>query len=120
MKTEDVISIALHESIADAIRIICDEYPTGVTFSSSLGIEDQVITDIIFKNDLPVEVFTLDTGRLFQETYDLFDRTRDYYKKDIKIYFPDSKEIELFMSTKGANSFYHSVDARKECCNIRK
>jgi phosphoadenosine phosphosulfate reductase len=89
-------------------------------FSSSLGQEDQVLTDAIFKNNLPVTIFTIDTGRLFNETYELLDRTNARYKKNIQVYFPEAADVEEFVVNKGINSFYESVDNRKECCHIRK
>ncbi len=97
-----------------------DLFPGSVVFSSSLGQEDQVLTDIIFKNDLPVKIFTIDTGRLFNETYELLDRTTARYKKPVQVYFPEAADVEEFVATKGINSFYESVDNRKGCCYIRK
>ena len=91
-----------------------------VTFSSSLSAEDQVITDIIFRNHLNVEVFTLDTGRMFPETYSTLQKTLDKYNKQIKVYFPDTTEVENLMNKKGPSSFYLSTENRKECCEIRK
>ena len=91
-----------------------------VTFSSSLSAEDQVITDIIFRNHLNVEVFTLDTGRIFPETYSTLQKTLDKYNKQIKVYFPDTTEVENLMNKKGPSSFYLSTENRKECCEIRK
>ena len=91
-----------------------------VTFSSSLSAEDQVITDIIFRNHLNVEVFTLDTGRIFPETYSTLQKTLDKYNKQIKVYFPDASEVENLLNEKGPFSFYLSTDNRKECCEIRK
>ena len=88
-------------------------------FSSSLGLEDQVITYWIGQG-LSIEAFTLDTGRLFQETYDLLDLTQKKYKLPINIYFPDSTRVETLVGLKGPNSFYASVENRKECCHIRK
>jgi len=85
-----------------------------------LGIEDQVLTDTIFKNNIPVKIFTIDTGRLFNETYETLDRTIARYKKTIQVYFPDAGDVEEFVLTKGINSFYESVDNRKSCCHIRK
>jgi phosphoadenosine phosphosulfate reductase len=79
-----------------------------------------VLTDIFFKNNLPVKIFTIDTGRLFNETYELLDRTTARYKKNLQIYFPEAVDVEEFVVTKGINSFYESVDNRKECCHIRK
>src|SRR6185295_12135458 len=92
----------------------------GLKFSTSLGIEDQVITHWIASNHLNIEIFTLDTGRLFQETYDLLDKTRKKYGISIATYFPRPEAIQQLVSLKGPNSFYDSVENRKECCFIRK
>ncbi len=91
-----------------------------LTFSTSMSAEDQVITDIIFRNDLDIDVFTLDTGRMFPETYTTFQKTLDKYQKSIKVYFPDANEVERLMTEKGAYSFYDSVENRQQCCEIRK
>jgi len=107
-------------SLAEALEMISGLFPGKVVFSSSLGQEDQVITDAIFKNDLPIKIFTLDTGRLFSESYELLERTTARYKKPIRVYFPEAADIEEFVTTRGVNSFYESVENRKECCNIRK
>ena len=120
MLSADVIQKIEDSSLPEAIRLIAELFPGKVVFSSSLGQEDQVITDAIFKNDIPVKIFTLDTGRLFNEAYELLDRTTARYKKDIKVYFPDSADVEEFVTTKGINSFYESVENRKSCCFIRK
>jgi phosphoadenosine phosphosulfate reductase len=85
-----------------------------------LGQEDQVITDVIAKNNLSVKIFTLDTGRLFNETYELLEKTIARYKINIKTYFPQSDEVEDFVNKNGINAFYESVENRKECCFIRK
>ncbi len=106
--------------LLESFREVLRQYPEGVVFSTSFGQEDQVITDLIFKNNLPIEVFTLDTGRVFQETYELMDKTRAKYKKDIKVCFPDANDIEKLTSEKGFNSFYESIENRKECCFLRK
>ena len=107
-------------SLAEALRYIAENTNGKVSFSTSLGQEDQVITHAIFTNDLDIEVFTLDTGRLFQETYDVLSSTTNKYKKEIKIYFPDTVAVEQLVTEKGPNSFYKSVENRKECCGIRK
>lgn len=104
----------------DGIRLVCEWLPQQIVFSSSLGQEDQVLTDIIFKNNLPVKIFTIDTGRLFNETYELLDRTTARYDKQVKVYFPESEDVEEFVATKGINSFYESIENRKACCHIRK
>lgn len=117
---EDLIKEIEEASLPEALRLVTDLFPEGVVLSSSLGQEDQVLTDVIFKNDLPVRIFTIDTGRLFNEAYELMDRTEARYKKKIHVYFPESSDVETFVTTKGINSFYESVDNRKECCHIRK
>jgi phosphoadenosine phosphosulfate reductase len=120
MLSAEVIQKIEESSLPEAIRMIGELFPGKVVFSSSLGQEDQVIADAIFKNDIPVKIFTLDTGRLFNEAYELLDRTTARYKKDIKVYFPDSADVEEFVTTKGINGFYESVENRKSCCYIRK
>ena len=91
-----------------------------MAFSTSFGQEDQVLTDFIFRNNYPINVFTLDTGRLFEETYEVYHRTVNTYDKLIEPYFPDAKKVEALLAKKGPNSFYSSVENRKECCRIRK
>lgn len=107
-------------SIEETLTFLADQYQDKVVFSTSFGQEDQVITAIIGQNDLPITIFTLDTGRLFQETYDVFHKTLKKYKKEIKVYFPEASEVENLLNKKGPNSFYESVENRKECCFIRK
>jgi phosphoadenosine phosphosulfate reductase len=107
-------------SIEETLAFLATEYKDKVVFSTSFGQEDQVITALIAKNDLPITIFTLDTGRLFQETYDVFHRTIKKYKIGIQTCFPEAKDIENLLNTKGPNSFYESVENRKECCFIRK
>jgi phosphoadenosine phosphosulfate reductase len=107
-------------SIEETLIFLANEYKDKVVFSTSFGQEDQVITALIAKNNLPITIFTLDTGRLFQETYDVFHKTLKKYKIDIKTYFPETSAVEELLNKKGPNSFYESVDNRKECCFIRK
>jgi phosphoadenosine phosphosulfate reductase len=103
-----------------AMEMLGNLFPGKLVFSTSLGQEDQVITQIIARHQLPVEIFTLDTGRLFYETYDLLARTIIKYGVDIKTYYPNTQSVENFVREKGINSFYESVDNRKSCCYIRK
>ena len=107
-------------SIAETLAFLANEYKDKVVFSTSFGQEDQVITALIAENNLPVTIFTLDTGRLFQETYDVFHKTLKKYEIDIKTYFPEAIAVEDLLNKKGPNSFYESVENRKECCFIRK
>ncbi len=120
MLTDQQIKEIENSPVTEAIRSVAEWFPEAVVFSSSLGQEDQVLTDIIFKNNLPVKIFTIDTGRLFNETYELLERTTARYKKTVHVYFPEAEDVEEFVINKGINSFYESVDNRKECCHIRK
>lgn len=104
----------------ERLKLISSQFSEGVVFSTSLGQEDQVITHFISRQKLPVKIFTLDTGRLFQETYDLLDKTIARYKVPVAIYFPEAARVEGMVNVKGPNSFYESVENRKECCFIRK
>ena len=96
------------------------EFNGKISFSTSLGAEDQVITHYIAKLKIPVKIFTLDTGRLYQETYDLLAITRKKYDLDIDIYFPDPARVEEMVNAKGINLFYESIENRRLCCHIRK
>ena len=107
-------------SIEAQLAVLCERYPGRVAFSTSLGPEDQVITSFIARQQLPVRIFTIDTGRLFPETYELLDRTRSRFKVPIEVWFPQSEAVQALMTTKGATSFYESVENRVECCHIRK
>lgn len=104
----------------EALTFLSQKFAGQITFSTSFGWEDQVITDLIFANDLPIKVFTLETGRLFPETYYVWNRTLENYQKPIHAYHPDEAALEAMVSKKGPNSFYESVENRKECCAIRK
>lgn len=107
-------------SPVDAITLLADIFPGQITFSTSFGWEDQAITHMIFSNNLPVKVFTLETGRLFPETYYVWNRTMEIYGKPILAYYPKADLLEQMVNAKGPNSFYESVENRKECCGIRK
>lgn len=102
------------------MRWVSAQFPGSARFSSALGLEDQVITHLIGTQKLDIKIFTLDTGRLFQESYDLLDLTQKTYNQTIHTYFPHAPAVEKLVTEKGPNSFYNSVDNRKECCYIRK
>ena len=91
-----------------------------IVFSTSFGQEDQAITHAIASQKLAIEIFTLDTGRQFQESYELIDLTVKKLGFNLKTYFPQTSAVEKLVETKGFNSFYSSVENRKECCFIRK
>ncbi|GAB3981778.1 phosphoadenylyl-sulfate reductase [Spirosoma terrae] len=119
--TLESLSERLHGlSNIDALRTLAELFPGEVIFSTSLGYEDQVITDLILANDIPIKIFTLDTGRMFSETYSVWKKTNDRYNTKIETYFPKADAVENLMTTKGPYSFYDSVENRKECCGIRK
>jgi len=90
------------------------------TFASSLGAEDMVITDLILRRGLDIEIFTLDTGRLHADTTALIGRIREHYGRDIRVVRPEPGAVAQYVAIHGRNAFYESVDLRKRCCEIRK
>ncbi|MCC6461433.1 MAG: phosphoadenosine phosphosulfate reductase family protein, partial [Saprospiraceae bacterium] len=107
-------------NIAQNLRFLVEQFPGQVSFSTSFGLEDQAITHLIFENELPIRVFTLDTGRLFPETYSTWSATLDRYPGRIETFSPEAGALQDFLSQKGPNAFYESVDNRQACCHIRK
>ncbi|MGE8430228.1 MAG: phosphoadenylyl-sulfate reductase [Sphingobacterium sp.] len=120
MNVKEIKEIIGKKKGVELLQTIASLFPNEVVFSTSFGIEDQVITEWIGKNNINIEIFTLDTGRLFKETYSLWSRTLERYQLPIKTYTADTTSLEDFISRKGPNSFYESVENRKECCRIRK
>lgn len=108
------------DELKQLLQEIAEKYGDKAAFSTSFSYEDQIITHYIFENNLPIRVFTLDTGRLFTETYSVFSSTREKYGKNIEVYFPKHENIEKLLTDKGPSSFYESLENRKECCHIRK
>lgn len=108
------------KEIVEILEELTKRDPGKIVFTTSFGIEDQVITDMIFKNDIPIKVITLDTGRLFEETHKVYARTLEKYGKPIQPYYPNNENLEKFIAANGPNSFYASVENRKMCCHIRK
>jgi len=113
-------AVANSKDLVDLFTKMVNAKLGNACFSSSLGQEDQVLTDFIFKNNLPIDVFTIDTGRLFQESYDVLSSTQNKYNKPIQTFFPNDKEVEELVSKHGINGFYDSVQNRKDCCAVRK
>lgn len=109
-----------NKTAEEVVEFFLNEYKGKIALSSSLGAEDQVLTHIQANIDKAARVFTLDTGRLFPETYDLIHRTNNKYKIKIEVFFPDYKEVEEMVNKKGINLFYESIENRKECCRLRK
>lgn len=124
MEPTNEISTLLYQigglKISDSLQLLVEKYPGQVTFSSSFSYEDQVVTHEILSNQLPISIFTLDTGRLFAETYSVWSSTNAMYNTRVKAYYPNAELLHEFVSSKGPNSFYESVDNRKQCCFIRK
>ena len=124
MHKDRINQLNIKANSLDAVGIIklgFNEFTSKITFATSLGEEDQVITDMIAKTASGIEVFTLDTGRLFAETYELMAKNQKKYSRlNFKIYYPDTKHVEEMVRTKGINLFYESVENRKLCCHVRK
>jgi len=121
IKTAEELNIRFENSSPRQIlKYFLKEHKGKVIQSSSLGAEDQVLTDMITKIDKKIKIFTLDTGRLFPETYELIERTNKQYDININIYFPDWQKVEKMVRDKGINLFYRSIENRKLCCHLRK
>ncbi|AXH16265.1 phosphoadenylyl-sulfate reductase [Malaciobacter mytili LMG 24559] len=109
-----------NSSTQEIIEFFIKEYKEKIALASSLGAEDQVLTDMIFKTDRTARVFTLDTGRLNPETYDVMDATNLKYSVKLEVFFPKLQEVQNLYATQGVNGHYESIENRKRCCNIRK
>lgn len=119
------LALQLNERFAgkkaeDVLAWFLKEYKGHIALASSLGLEDQVLTAMISEIDREARIFTLDTGRLFPETYSLIERTNLTYGIKIQLFFPDYKEVEKMVSTDGVNLFYNSIEKRRLCCHVRK
>jgi phosphoadenosine phosphosulfate reductase len=108
------------QGIEESILLALGNLGGKAVFSTSFSKEDQVIFDVIARNNLPIDVFTLDTGRLFPETYSVWSRTIEKYKKPILTYFPNDHAVEAMTTEFGPNLFYESIELRKKCCHVRK
>lgn len=120
MQLQELKNILDGNSIEDQLLNLQSKFAGKIIFTTSLGIEDQVITHKIFQNNFEIKVATLDTGRLFPQTYDVLSNTIIRYNKKIDVYFPEYEAVEKMVTEKGPLSFYQSVENRKECCRIRK
>jgi phosphoadenosine phosphosulfate reductase len=106
-------------SLENTLRRIAAEF-SPVALASSLSAEDMVITDVIARARLPIEIFVLNTGRLHADTLALLDQTRSRYRIAINVYEPDQRAVEQYVASHGRDAFYGSVELRKRCCEIRK
>jgi phosphoadenosine phosphosulfate reductase len=107
-------------SPAERLASLRATVPGRIVFTTSFGIEDQVLTHLIFSAGLEIEVVTLDTGRLFPSTYKLWQETEERYGRRIRSYHPEARALAAFVADAGINGFYHSKAARQSCCEIRK
>ena len=107
-------------SAQEIIRWALETFGSKVALASSFGAEDVAIIDMLVKINPTARIFTLDTGRLNQETYDVMDKIREKYRVSIEIMFPKTDAVEQMVREKGLNLFYHSIENRKLCCRIRK
>jgi phosphoadenosine phosphosulfate reductase len=114
--------LSLSEKISQVVsslkQVEAEQSPSA--FACSFGAEDMVLLDVIAKEARGIEVFSLDTGRLPEETHALLDTVRDKYPIPIRLYFPESQAVETWMEQNGPNGFYRSVAQRLQCCEIRK
>jgi phosphoadenosine phosphosulfate reductase len=108
-------AVAVRERLAGAVS----EYGR-VVYSNSLGAEAMVLTDIIWSHAPEIDIFSIDTGRLPEETYELLEKLQRRYKRDLRVVYPDAEALEGLVAAQGVNGFYHSLEARQACCRIRK
>jgi phosphoadenosine phosphosulfate reductase len=106
------------QALATLERIAATHAPA--VLASSFGAEDMVLTDLIARHGLPIRVFTLDTGRLPEETHALIERTREHYGLPVDVYVPDTRAVQQYVRAHGSNAFYRGVELRQRCCAIRK
>jgi phosphoadenosine phosphosulfate reductase len=111
------------EQMAAAVRALLSSALARhgrLVYSNSLGAEAMVLTDIIWTHLPQIEVFSIDTGRLHEETYELLERLQRRYQRTIRVFYPDAAALERLVARQGVNGFYHSLEARHECCRLRK
>ncbi|MBP5536166.1 MAG: phosphoadenylyl-sulfate reductase [Bacteroidales bacterium] len=104
----------------EVLRSFMTQFGDRLALSSSLSIEDQTLTDMMVQIDANVRIFTLDTGRLFPETYNLIDDTNHHYNIHLEVYSPQAEPLQDFVREHGINPFYDSIELRHACCQVRK
>jgi phosphoadenosine phosphosulfate reductase len=119
-KTIEIRQQLTGKSAQDILSAAVTAFPGKITFASSLGAEDQVITDIIYRLGLDIPIFTLDTGRLYSESYELIAASEKKYGIKIKSRFPDRQAVEDMVAESGINLFLEGIEQRKRCCRVRK
>lgn len=116
----------LNEQLKQKMAVLQDELAgiardyTPVAFANSFGAEDMVLTDMIARHGIGIGIFSLDTGRLPAETYEVMQAARDRYQCQIEVFFPEHLAVEAYIGEHGPNAFYERVELRKRCCAIRK
>lgn len=120
MSEHNEIDLETRIDAATAVLIDISRTHNPATLASSLSLEDMVLFDMIVANNLPIETFTLDTGRLHGETHTLMQQVSERYNRKITVLTPDHRALESFISKFGPNAFYDSVELRHRCCDIRK
>src|SRR5580704_16388339 len=90
-----------------------------LVYSNSLGAEAMVLTDIIWSQLPQIDIFSIDTGRLHEETYELLEKLQRRYRRTVRLVYPDAVALERLVARQGINGFYQSVEARLECCRVR-
>jgi len=119
-KVQEINKLLEEASAQEIVNYILENFKKDTVFATSLGAEDQVLTDMIASRHDDAYIITLDTGRLFPETYTLIDKTNKHYNIKMDIYFPDYKRVQEMVKERGINLFYDSIENRKLCCHIRK
>jgi phosphoadenosine phosphosulfate reductase len=119
-RAKSLFNLVKDLSAEEILKAASDEFNGQIRFASSMGAEDQVLTHMLAQVNPDFSIFTLDTGRMFYETYELIEKTEARYGIKIQIYFPDRQSVEKMVNEKGINLFYHSIENRKLCCGIRK
>ncbi|MGO4706880.1 phosphoadenylyl-sulfate reductase [Microvirga sp. 2MCAF38] len=117
---DDLASALKSASLPQRLRAARARLEGRLVFTTSFGLEDQAVAHAIFSNDLDISVVTLDTGRLFPETYDVWAETEAFFGRRIGVLSPDRAALEALVADQGINGLRHSVEARKACCHVRK
>ena len=104
----------------ELLGALLSRFGSRIALASSPGLEDQVLTDMLMRIDRRARIFTIDTGRLFPESYQLIDRTNMHYGIRMEVYFPAHTAVEQYVAEHGINAFYDSVEKRRACCHARK
>lgn len=123
MKTAEIARLNQElsgKSPEEILTYFLHRYGNRIALASSLGLEDQMLTHIMLNIRKDARIFTIDTGRLFPETYSLIDKTNMKYGFRMEVYFPQSRPVEEYVQANGINAFYESIEKRKACCQVRK